>query len=173
MNLLNIYIKKINQYNKQKPTNEKIHVRIGINSGMISKHKGVKGRGNYWGRGLIHAQRIMNAGDESHILIRANVAQELTDISDEYKHDIHYIGNIAIKHGDVIPFYSAYGVGFGNKNSPQSFKQQSTTDVAEYGRFILEELVKSDFNPKNILALLKQNKQTKLSVDSKKKRRKN
>lgn len=164
--------KKINQFNKSKPKNERIQVRIGINSGMISKNRGVKGRGNYWGRGLIYAQRIMNTGDESHILISANVAQELNDISDEYRQNIHHIGNIQIKHVEVIAIYSAYGNEFGNKNNPQSFKRQTTQEIEESGRLVLEELLKGEINPKNLLKLLKQNKQTKLSLPSRKKRKK-
>jgi len=162
--------KKLNRFNKNKSKKEKILVRIGINSGLISKTRGVKGQGNYWGRGLIHAQRIMSAGDASHILLSANTAQELIEISDEYKQNIHYIGNIEIKHEEVIPVYSAYGECFGNKNNLK-FTQQPIQE--ESGRVIFEGLKKNEINPKKLLELLKQNKQTKLSLPSKKKRRKN
>jgi len=164
--------KKLNKYNQKKKRNERIQVRIGINSGLISKTKGVGGRGNYWGLGLIRAQRIMNAGDASHILLSANTAQELIEISDEYKQNIHYIGNIKVKHGDVIPVYSAYGQEFGNKNKPDSITRQRTQEIEKSGRLILEELKKNEINPKYLLDLLKQSKQSKLSLQTRKKRKK-
>ena len=162
--------KKLNRFNKKKPKKEKILVRIGINSGLISKTRGVKGQGNYWGRGLIHAQRIMSAGYASHILLSANTAQELIEISDEYEQNIHYVGYIKIKHEGVIPVYSAYGEDFGNKDNSKFTKQPIQE---ESGRVIFEGLKKNEINPKKLLELSKQNKQTKLSLSSKKKRRKN
>ncbi len=162
--------KKLNRFNKNKSKKEKISVRIGINSGMIFKTRGVKGQENYWGRGLIHAQRIMNVGNASHILLDAHTAHELIEISDEYKQSMRYIGNIEIKHEQVIPVYSAYGEGFGNKNNSKII-QQSTQK--EFGRTIFKGLKKNEMNSKKLLELLNQNKQTKLSLPSRKKRRKN
>ena len=163
--------KKLNRFNKNKLNKEKILVRIGINSGLISKTKGVGGQGNYWGRGLIHAQRIMNVGDASHILLNATTAQELIEVSDKYKQNIHYIGIIEIKHEEIIPVYSAYGDRFGNKNKLK-FIQQPIQKLGESGRFIIEGLTKNEINPKKLLELLKQNKQTKLSLHTRKKRKK-
>lgn len=164
--------KKLGKYNQGKTKNEKIRVRIGINSGLISKMKGVSDRRNYWGRGLIHAQRIMNFGDANHILISAVTAKELIEVSEKYDKNMHYIGDVKIKHGEIVPVYSAYGEGFGNKTKPHLIKQQIIQDIEESGRLILEGLKKHEINPQFLLELFKQQEQSKLSLASKKKRRK-
>lgn len=159
--------KKLYKYNKNKMKKEKIEVRIGINSGIILEMKGVGNRDNYWGRGLIHAQRIMSIGDANHILITATTAKELIEISDKYKENILHVGNIEIKHGEVIPVYSAFGKEFGNKNTPNFIKQQQTREIEESGRLIIEALKKNEINPKYFLELIKQSKQSELSIQKK------
>jgi len=164
--------KKLGKYNQGKMKNEKIRVRIGINSGLISKMKGVSDRENYWGRGLNLAQRIMNLGNANHILISAVTATELIEVSEKYDKNMHYIGDVKIKHGETVPVYSAHGEGFGNKTKPHLLKQQIVQDIEESGRLILEGLKKHEINPQFLLELFKQQEQSKLSLASKKKRRK-
>lgn len=162
--------KKLKSHNKNKKTKEKIHVRIGISSGLISEMNGVGNRGNYWGRGLIQAQRIMNAGDANHILIGAATAKELIEVSEKYGRQIHYVGDVKIKHGEIIPIYSAYDNGFGNKEKPNSIKQQTIQDTEKSGRLILEGLKRSEMTSKTLWDSFKQKNKSKLSSQSQKKK---
>lgn len=163
--------KKINQYNKTKTRNEKIKVRIGINSGLIFKAKGVDNRSNYWGPGIINAQRIMSFGDSNHILLDSTTAYQLTTVSNRFQKAIKDLGIIKIKHGEKIHFYSAYDQNFGNKNKPKALVGEPSPELIEKtGKLILEELKKHELNPKNLIKLLRQKQisQLKISIIPKK-----
>lgn len=110
---------KLHEYNKDKSDEEKIGVRIGLNSGPVFILNDINNNKNLWGPGLVLARRIMDIGDNLHILIADRMAEELISLSDEYKKIIKPISDYAIKHGQVIKIYSAYSANFGNPNMPE------------------------------------------------------
>jgi hypothetical protein len=60
----------------------------------------------------------MDFGNDGHILLRPRVAEDLRELSDEYKKIIKPLHDYTIKHGQRILIYSAYGKDFGNPNVP-------------------------------------------------------
>lgn len=110
--------RKIGIYNKAKIPTESLRLRIGIHSGPVFVVNDVLDNKNVWGPGIIIARRIMDIGNDSHILLSSRVAEDLRELSDEYKKIIKPLHDYTIKHGQRILIYSAYGPDFGNSNLP-------------------------------------------------------
>lgn len=110
---------KLQEYNKDKHDDEKIGIRIGLNSGPVFILNDINNNKNLWGPGLVLARRVMDIGDNLHILIADKMAEELISLSDEYKKIIKPISDYKIKHGQIIKIYSAHSTNFGNSNLPE------------------------------------------------------
>jgi KaiC/GvpD/RAD55 family RecA-like ATPase len=110
---------KMHGYNQQKYNEELIGVRIGLGSGPVFTVSDLNNVQNIWGPGIILARRVMDAGDNGHILIAEKLAEELISLKDEYRRVINLISNkYKIKHGQEIKLYSAYSNDFGNPRIP-------------------------------------------------------
>lgn len=114
---------KIRAHNQLKNNNNNtsgsLGVRIGLGSGLVFTVSDLNNVQNIWGPGIILARRVMDAGDNGHILIAEKLAEELISLKDEYRSVINLISNkYRIKHGQEIKLYSAYSDGFGNPQIP-------------------------------------------------------
>ncbi|HET7642789.1 MAG TPA: adenylate/guanylate cyclase domain-containing protein [Nitrososphaeraceae archaeon] len=110
--------RKIGLYNKAKIPTEALRLRIGIHSGPVFVVNDVLENKNVWGPGIIIARRIMDIGNDGHILLSSRVAEDLRELSDEYKKIIKPLHDYTLKHGQRILIYSAYGSDFGNPTMP-------------------------------------------------------
>lgn len=110
--------KKLNEYNKAKIPSEIVQVRIGLHSGNVFVVNDIQGNKNIWGPGLIVTRRVMDFGDENHILLSSALAESLHELSDEYLKFIKPVHDFVLKHGKSMLIYSAYGEGFGNPEHP-------------------------------------------------------
>jgi archaellum biogenesis ATPase FlaH len=114
---------KLKKHNIGNDNESSLAVRIGIASGLVFIVNDANNNQNIWGPGIIFARRVMDIGDENHILLDAGLARSLLTLDDKYKEIIHYIGDYQIKHGQIIKLYSAYQENkFGNKNIPLKVK---------------------------------------------------
>jgi hypothetical protein len=116
--------RKIGIYNRAKIPTEALRLRIGIHSGPVFVVNDVLENKNVWGQGIIIARRIMDIGNDGHILLSSRVAEDLRELSDEYKKIITPLHDYTIKHGQRILIYSVYGTDFGNPNVPIRNSQQ-------------------------------------------------
>ena len=110
--------KKLNVYNKGKSPEETLRIRVGMNDGPVFVVKDVQGNQNVWGPGIILARRVMDIGDDGHILLSPRMAETLRELSDEYKVMIQPLHDFTIKHGQTLLLYSVYGNGIGNSKMP-------------------------------------------------------
>ncbi len=110
---------RLNEYNKAKIPSETVRVRVGLHSGNCFLVNDLLGNRNTWGPGIIYARRVMDFGDDGHILISPTMAEGLRSLSDEYRHIIHPVHDVVLKHGQTMLLYSVYGEGFGNKKHPE------------------------------------------------------
>jgi Adenylate and Guanylate cyclase catalytic domain len=110
--------KMLSKYNKARIPAEIIRVRIGIHSGAAFVVDDVLNNKNIWGPGIILARRIMDIGDDGHILLSSRISEDLREISDYYKQILRPVQKYRIKHGQTISLYSAYDKGFGNPRPP-------------------------------------------------------
>ena len=109
---------KLAKYNKGKIPSENVRVRIGLHSGNCFVVKDIRGQDNVWGPGIVLARRVMDFGDDDHILLSPRLAEDLRELSDEYRKIIKPVHDFTIKHDQTILIYSAYGDGFGNPKHP-------------------------------------------------------
>jgi hypothetical protein len=110
--------KKLAEYNKAKIPSEIVQVRVGLHSGNVFVVNDIQGNKNIWGPGLIICRRVMDFGDENHILLSNTLAESLHELSDEYLKMIRPVHDFVLKHGRTMLVYSAHGEGFGNPNPP-------------------------------------------------------
>jgi Adenylate and Guanylate cyclase catalytic domain len=120
---------KVAKYNKGKIPHETVRIRIGIHSGPVFIVDDIFSNKNIWGPGIIIARRIMDIGDDGHILLSARTAEDLREISDQYKQIIKPLHNYSIKHGQVLSLYSSYGKGFGNPRPPSKGSSQHPSKI--------------------------------------------
>ncbi len=140
-------------YNQQVPDTEKIATRIGCNIGHIFVVKDLYDNVNLWGPGAILARRVMDMGNESHILLPSNMADDLLEMSDEYKNIIHPIHNFKIKHNEELLVYSVYGQDFGNKILPKKSNQTSALNTSNHDSLcqkIIFNIKVTDFEKTNL-----------------------
>jgi class 3 adenylate cyclase len=111
--------KKLNAYNETRPNEDNLAIRIGLASGSVYQVTDLNNAQNVWGPGIILARRVMDAGDEGHILLSGELAEELVALKDEYRAIIRPIcDEFEIKHGQKVKLYSAYSGEFGNPHMP-------------------------------------------------------
>lgn len=71
---------KLREYNQERSPAEEIGVRIGLASGPVFSVADLNNVQNIWGPGIILARRVMDAGDNGHILIAENLAEMLLSL---------------------------------------------------------------------------------------------
>ena len=148
---------KLAAYNKAKIPSETVRVRIGLHSGNCFIVNDLLGHRNTWGPGIIYARRVMDFGDDGHILLSPSLAEDLRSLSDEYRDVIKPVHDVVLKHGMTMLLYSAYGDGFGNKKHPE----KGASMRSKYGEEILRlqkttlypsiDLVLSVIDPENMI----------------------
>jgi len=136
--------KKLGEYNQSKNKEndplQAIKVRIGIHGGPVFKLHDMQGNENIWGPGIVIARRVMDFGEEGHILLSARIAEDLRELSDNYKQMIHPVGVYSFKHGQNAFIYSAYGEDFGNPKPPVKDYRYETVRILR----CIEKLVITD-----------------------------
>lgn len=110
---------RLREHNQDKMPEDRIGVRIGLSSGPVFVMTDINNNKNLWGPGIVLARRIMDIGDDFHILITERLAEELISLRDEYRKIIKPISDYVIKHGQTIKIYSAYTKDFGNPSLPE------------------------------------------------------
>jgi KaiC/GvpD/RAD55 family RecA-like ATPase/class 3 adenylate cyclase len=115
---------KLRTYNRGKSYEDLLGVRIGLGSGPVFIVNDINGNQNVWGPGIILARRVMDIGDNSHILLSNTMAEPLIALKDEYKMMLKPIGDYQIKHGQTLRLYSAYSQEFGNPERPAKMLSQ-------------------------------------------------
>jgi len=114
--------KTIARYNRTRRGNEKILIRIGLDTGPIYTFKDLEENESVWGPGIIMAKRVMDLGGDMQIFTSGRIAEDIRKLSPQYKEIFHHVGEYTIKHGEQLQLYNVYGEGFGNKYSPRKGK---------------------------------------------------
>src|SRR6266576_5874491 len=95
-------------------------VRMGIHSGPVHHVADVNQRENIAGAGINIAQRVMDCGDASHILLSKRVADDLAQYR-RWQPYLHELGDIEVKHGVVVSVVNLYADVVGNPKPPARF----------------------------------------------------
>src|SRR6266576_1159103 len=115
--------KKLKEYPQLK-------LRMGIHSGPINEVRDVNDSANVAGAGINLAQRVMDCGDDKHILLSKRVAEDLGH-SREWGPYLHDLGECAVKHGVPLFLVNFYGDGVGNPELPKIVRQSQSERAAK------------------------------------------
>jgi len=103
---------------------------MGIHSGPVNEVRDVNGRANVAGAGINIAQRVMDCGDDGHILLSKRVAEDLSQ-SRQWRPWLHDLGECAIKHSVPISIVNLYTDEIGNAQLPERVKQWQSEQAAQ------------------------------------------
>src|SRR6476660_798295 len=98
-----------------------LKMRMGIHSGPVNEVTDLNEQANVAGAGINIAQRVMDCGDASHILISRHVADDLKHYS-RWRPYLHEIGECKVKHGEIISLVNFYTEELGNPQRPQNIR---------------------------------------------------
>lgn len=136
--------KGLNRYNQTRKKEDKVELRIGLDSGPVYIIKDLNGNENVWGPGIIMARRVMDLADKMNILASATFANSVKMLKPEYRQVLHPLGDYQIKHGDKILIYNIYTDEIGNKKPPSHDKKQQSKAAEEVqktsSRFLFNEI---------------------------------
>jgi TolB-like protein/class 3 adenylate cyclase/Tfp pilus assembly protein PilF len=123
---------EITQALRAKPS---LAVRMGIHSVPVHHVADVNKRGNIAGAGINVAQRVMDCGDAGHILVSKRVADDLAQ-SRRWQPYLHDLGDVEVKHGQVVSVVNFYADVVGNPTPPTKVQQtkKETASSADRGK---------------------------------------
>src|SRR6187551_2087285 len=98
-----------------------LRVRMGIHSGPVNAVTDLNEQSNIAGAGINTAQRVMDCGDNGHILLSKRVADDLAQYP-RWRSFLHDLGKCEVKHGVRIDVVNFYGDGIGNPQVPRRFQ---------------------------------------------------
>jgi TolB-like protein/Tfp pilus assembly protein PilF len=107
-----------------------LKLRMGIHSGPINQVRDVNDSANVAGAGINLAQRVMDCGDDGHILLSKRVADDLGH-SREWGPFLHDLGECAVKHGVPVFLVNFYGDDIGNPELPKKVQQSRSEEAAK------------------------------------------
>lgn len=114
--------KSLFKYNETQSKKDKLVVRVGIDTGPVYLLQDLNGNESVWGPGIIMTRRVMDLAGDMQIFASSRIADDIRNLSPEYKEILHPIGNYSIKHGEQLKLYNIYGEGFGNKVASRKSK---------------------------------------------------
>jgi serine/threonine protein kinase len=97
-----------------------IELRMGVHSGLVSHMADINTNMNVAGGGINTAQRVMDCGDNGHILLSKRVADDLGQLARWSEH-LEDLGNTEVKHGQRVHVFNLFGEDFGNSQTPARF----------------------------------------------------
>jgi serine/threonine protein kinase len=106
-----------------------IKLRMGINSGPVYRVKDMNETVDVAGAGINMAQRVMDCGDDGHILLSKSVADVLGELG-EWRSRIHDLGVCKVKHGVTVHIYSLRFAEIGNARAPEKMRKKRKPLVA-------------------------------------------
>ena len=126
------------ELSKELGKNRDLKLRMGVHSGPVYVVEGSLRPGDVdvLGDGINMAQRVMDCGDERHILLSSVTANFLSHVG-KWSDLLHDLGETEVKHGVKVRLFNLYSAGIGNPNpplclarpSPQAKKQKNTDDL--------------------------------------------
>lgn len=127
--------KGLNRYNNERKKEDRVELRIGLDSGPVYLIKDLNGNENVWGPGIIMARRVMDLAEAMNILASAPFANAVKMLRPEYRNILFPAGNYKIKHHDEpILIYNVYGKDFGRKKPPSQDKTQKSKAAEEVAK---------------------------------------
>jgi TolB-like protein/class 3 adenylate cyclase/Tfp pilus assembly protein PilF len=100
-----------------------IRLRMGVHSGPVNRITDVNDKTNFVGSGINVAQRVLDCGDDGHILLSAHVAGDLA----QYRHwqpCLHDLGECEVKNGLRLHLFNLCKDNLGNPQVPEKLRRR-------------------------------------------------
>ena len=101
--------------------NPAIKLRMGVHSGLVYRIADINANMNVAGGGINTAQRVMDVGDDGHILLSKRVADDLGQLG-RWAGQLHDLGQAEVKHGVLVHVYNLYSDEVGNAEVPAKLR---------------------------------------------------
>jgi class 3 adenylate cyclase len=101
-----------------------LKLRMGIHTGPVYRVADINANQNVSGGGINIAQRVMDCGDEGHILVSEAVADTLIQLG-KWDKCLHDLGEAEVKHGFRVHIYNLHDGEVGNAEVPQKLQSGS------------------------------------------------
>ena len=108
----------------------RLKLRMGVHTGPVYRVADINSNGNVAGGGINIAQRVMDCGDAGHILVSGTAAEMLSQVS-FWNSRLHDLGEVEVKHGQIIRVFNLYGPEFGNPETPGKVKGKRKSQEVE------------------------------------------
>ena len=82
--------KLLYKFNKKQRDKDKVHIRIGIDTGPVYFIKDVEGNDSVWGPGIIMARRVMDLCGEDQIFASRRIGDDISKLSPQHRCEIAY-----------------------------------------------------------------------------------
>lgn len=96
-------------------------IRIGVHSGPVYRIADINAKENLAGAGMNTAKRVMDCGDENHILLSMSIAEILRELSG-WSGLVHSLGEVEVKHQVRIQLFNLYNEEIGNPSRPKGLQ---------------------------------------------------
>src|SRR5882724_3368403 len=100
-----------------------IRLRMGVHSGPVNRVTDVNDKTNFAGSGINVAQRVLDCGDDGHILLSAHLAEDLAQYRN-WQPYLHDLGECEVKHGLRLHLFNLYKDGLGNRQVPGKLRRR-------------------------------------------------
>ncbi|MEO5717466.1 MAG: hypothetical protein ABIR29_02715, partial [Chthoniobacterales bacterium] len=100
-----------------------LRLRMGVHSGPINPVLDVNERANAAGAGIDLAQRVMDSGDDGHILLSKRAADDLAPYPRWNPH-LRDLGEVEVKHGTLLHLFNLFTPEAGNPATPSSITKR-------------------------------------------------
>lgn len=94
-----------------------LQLRMGVHSGLVYRMADINTNRNVAGGGINISQRVMDCGDNGHILVSKRVADDLGQLA-RWADYLHDLGTSEVKHGLKLHLFNLHGDDFGNPEVP-------------------------------------------------------
>jgi len=103
-----------------------IKLRMGVHTGPVYRVADINTNKNVAGGCINMAQRVMDCGDDGHILVSNTVAEMLGQLS-TWAGALHDLGEAEVKHGVRVRVFNVFTDEYGNPEPPAKLRRASTT----------------------------------------------
>jgi serine/threonine protein kinase len=117
-----------------------VRLRMGAHTGPAYREADLKANRSVSGGGVTVARRVMDCGDEGHILVSATAADFLAQLGD-WKSLLHDLGDMEVESGKRVRVFNLYSPEFGNPNIPAKVKKSRGADLTVPAREATETVV--------------------------------
>src|SRR5437899_8105998 len=116
------------EISKKLKKHPELRVRMGIHSGPVNEITDLNEQANIAGAGINIAQRVMDSGDDGHILLSKHVAEDLEQYRQWQPH-LHDLGECEVTHGVRVSVVNLCIDDLGNSAVPTRLAAQKRSSA--------------------------------------------